>query len=153
MSYFSPGLFRFLNELKAHNRKAWFEDNRERYERDVKVPMLSASRAGEVVWWRRSLASWPCVRSGNGSCSARRNGGPVRQSGIAVEGEALKRVPAGHDPEHPFAEDLKLKDLYTTTRFTDRQVCSPDFMSGFLAACRAASPPVAFLTRSVGLPW
>jgi uncharacterized protein (TIGR02453 family) len=77
----------------------------------------------------------------------------VRQAGVAIEGEALKRVPAGYDPEHPFAEDLKLKDLYTMTRFTDREVCSQTFMDRFLAACRTASPLVAFLTRSVSLPW
>lgn len=40
MTYFGPGLFRFLTELKAHNQKAWFENHRERYERDVKGPML-----------------------------------------------------------------------------------------------------------------
>ncbi len=222
MSYFGAGLFRFLNELKADNKRDWFEDNRERYERDVKGPMLrfiddfakplrsispnfkadSRPVGGSMFRIHRDIrfskdkspyktnvgAQFPHRKGGRDAHApgfylhlepGRSFGGGglwhpdpealrqvrqriverstewrrVRQSGIAVEGEALKRVPAGYDPDHPFAEDLKLKDLYTMARFTDRQVCSPDFMQRFLAACRAASPLVAFLTRSLSLPW
>lgn len=39
-TYFTPDLFKFLKELKANNTRPWFESNRERYERDVKEPML-----------------------------------------------------------------------------------------------------------------
>ncbi len=77
----------------------------------------------------------------------------VRQAGIDVQGEALKRVPAGYDPDHPLADDLKLKDFYSVTRFSDREVCSSAFIDRFLAACRTASPLVAFLARSMRLPW
>jgi len=38
--YFNQHLFRFLRELKANNARSWFEANRERYEGDVKEPML-----------------------------------------------------------------------------------------------------------------
>ncbi len=38
--YFSPALFRFLRQLKRHNARPWFADNKERYERDVRDPML-----------------------------------------------------------------------------------------------------------------
>src|SRR5216684_2899323 len=38
---FSPELFRFLRQLERHNERAWFEANRERYERFVRRPMLS----------------------------------------------------------------------------------------------------------------
>ncbi len=37
---FSPGFFRFLRELKANNRREWFEANKQRYEAEVKGPML-----------------------------------------------------------------------------------------------------------------
>jgi uncharacterized protein (DUF2461 family) len=77
----------------------------------------------------------------------------MHRTGIAVEGDALKRVPAGYDPEHEFADDIKRTDFYTMTRFTDREVCSAGFMDQFVAACRAASPLVNFLTKSVNLPW
>ncbi len=222
MSNFSAGLFRFLKELKAHNKREWFEDNRDRYERDVKGPMLrfiddfakplrsispnfradSRPVGGSMFRIHRDIrfskdkspyktnvgAHFPHLKGGRDAHApgfylhlepGRSFGGGglwhpdsealgqvrqrivqrrtewrrVRQSGAPVEGEALKRVPAGYDPEHPFAEDLKLKDLYTMARFTDRAVCSPDFMDRFLAACRTASPLVAFLTRSLNLPW
>ncbi len=35
----------------------------------------------------------------------------VRESGLKVEGESLKRPPPGFDRNHPFVEDLKLKDI------------------------------------------
>ena len=38
--YFSPALFQFLRDLKANNDRAWFQANRERYELDVREPLL-----------------------------------------------------------------------------------------------------------------
>ncbi len=38
--YFSPNLFRFLRQLKKNNRRDWFADNKERYLRDVRDPLL-----------------------------------------------------------------------------------------------------------------
>ena len=37
----TPELFRFLEELRENNERAWFEDNRARYERDVRGPLLA----------------------------------------------------------------------------------------------------------------
>lgn len=73
--------------------------------------------------------------------------------GLAVGGEALKRVPAGFDPGHPFAEDLKLKDFYTYTPLTDHEVCAADFLERFTAICRGNAPLVAFLAKALDLPW
>jgi uncharacterized protein (TIGR02453 family) len=39
-AYFSSDLFRFLTELKAHNNRPWFEENKARYETELKDPML-----------------------------------------------------------------------------------------------------------------
>lgn len=39
-SYFSPELFEFLRELKANNNRVWFQENKARYEHEVKGPML-----------------------------------------------------------------------------------------------------------------
>jgi len=39
-AYFTPALFAFVRDLKAHNRRDWFEKNKSRYEADVKGPML-----------------------------------------------------------------------------------------------------------------
>jgi len=38
--WFTPALFTFLEELRLHNDRDWFERNRERYVRDVRDPML-----------------------------------------------------------------------------------------------------------------
>jgi uncharacterized protein (TIGR02453 family) len=40
MRYFDAGTFDFLRDLKANNDRAWFADNRERYEVKVKEPVL-----------------------------------------------------------------------------------------------------------------
>jgi len=77
----------------------------------------------------------------------------IRESGIEIEGDALKRVPPGFDPSHPFAEDLKRKDFYTSTAFTDQEVCSPDFLEQVEQAFRTSAPLVKFLTRAMELPW
>lgn len=37
---FSPALFDFFRDLRAHNDRAWFQANKARYERDVKTPAL-----------------------------------------------------------------------------------------------------------------
>jgi uncharacterized protein (TIGR02453 family) len=37
--HISPRLFEFLKDLQKNNRREWFEENRERYERDVKEPL------------------------------------------------------------------------------------------------------------------
>jgi uncharacterized protein (TIGR02453 family) len=38
--HFGPRFFTFLRELKAHNDRAWFNDNKARYLEDVEAPML-----------------------------------------------------------------------------------------------------------------
>ncbi|HVZ81452.1 MAG TPA: DUF2461 domain-containing protein [bacterium] len=39
-SYFQPPFFKFLRQLKTHNNRAWFQANKERYEREVRDPLL-----------------------------------------------------------------------------------------------------------------
>lgn len=38
---FNESFFRFYEELKVNNERAWFQDNKKRYEKDVVAPMLS----------------------------------------------------------------------------------------------------------------
>ena len=72
---------------------------------------------------------------------------------VNVEGEKLKRAPAGFDQAHEFVEDLKRKDFCASTRFTQAQVCSASFASDFAAGCKAAAPLWEFLARAMELPW
>src|SRR3569832_366666 len=39
-TYFTAAGFRFLRELKKHNERAWFNDNKTRYENTVRDPFL-----------------------------------------------------------------------------------------------------------------
>jgi uncharacterized protein (TIGR02453 family) len=63
----------------------------------------------------------------------------------------LSRPPRGFCSDHEFVEDLKLRDVGSAAEFTDKQVCSPKFMSIFTAACHDMSPLAAFLSSAVGL--
>ncbi len=77
----------------------------------------------------------------------------VRRSKVNVEGEKLSRPPRGFDPEHPFIEDLKLKDFVTSVRFSEKQVCSPKFIVDFAANCKKMTPPLRFIAASLDLDW
>jgi uncharacterized protein (TIGR02453 family) len=77
----------------------------------------------------------------------------VKQSGLKIEGESLKRPPRGIDPNHPFIEDLKLKDLTSGVKFTNAQVTSPKFMNEFVQAGKKLDPLNRFLAEALGLPW
>ena len=77
----------------------------------------------------------------------------VRASGVAIEGDALSRAPAGFDPAHKYIEDLRRKDMYTMTAFTEKHACAPDFLDRYTDACERAAPLMEFLTKALGLRW
>ncbi len=63
----------------------------------------------------------------------------------------LSRPPRGFSSDHDFVDDLKLRDLGCWVEFSEKQVCSPKFMSIFTAACGKMSPLAAFLSSALGL--
>lgn len=77
----------------------------------------------------------------------------IRDLGLEIQGESLKRVPQGFPQDHPFAEHLKLKDFYIGTEFTDKEVLSAEFPRQFTEACRQAGPLVAFVCKALDLAW
>jgi uncharacterized protein (TIGR02453 family) len=77
----------------------------------------------------------------------------VLDAGLEVQGDSLKRVPAGFDPAHRFADDLKRKDFYVLTSFGAREVTGPRFLDLYTETCERAAPLMAFLTRALGLRW
>jgi len=77
----------------------------------------------------------------------------VKESGLKMEGESLKRPPAGFDGNHPFAEDLKLKDITAGIRFSNAQVTGPRFMKDFVQASKKLDPLNKFLAGALSLPW
>jgi len=73
----------------------------------------------------------------------------VKESGLKVDGESLKRPPAGFDPNHPFIEDLKLKDITAGIRFSNAQVTGPRFMEYFIQASKKLDPLNRFLAAAL----
>ena len=39
-SHFDVALFAFLEALRSNNNRAWFQAHKQRYEREVRAPML-----------------------------------------------------------------------------------------------------------------
>lgn len=218
-----PGLFRFLKDLKTHNDREWFTENKARYEAEARDPMLRliGALSGPLATISHHFIADPRPSGGSmfriyrdtrfskdkspykthiaahfphrtasaggvhgpgfylhlepGGCFA--GGGlwhpdpdslfkvrqaiatkpaawkALRKSGLEIEGETLQRVPQGFSADHPFAEDLKLKDFYISTGFTNAQVQAPDFVDAVTEACRQAAPLVAFLCKALDLPW
>jgi len=77
----------------------------------------------------------------------------VRRTNIVIEGDTLARAPKGFDPAHRFIEDLKRKDLFSTTEFTEGEAVGKDFLDRFTAACERAAPLVGFVTKALELRW
>jgi uncharacterized protein (TIGR02453 family) len=77
--------------------------------------------------------------------------GAVLERGVEVEGDRLKRVPAGFDPAHPYAEQLKLKDFYAMVELSEREACSPKFLDRYVEACRHVAPLMKFSCKALGL--
>lgn len=220
--HFSPAMFAFLRELKRHNTREWFADNRDRYVALVEAPMLrfivdvgarlpsvsgafvadprrsggsmyriyrdtrfSADKSPYKTWTaahfkHRAAAKDVTVPGfylhlGPGECfggggiyhpdmptltrirehivADPRAWGAVKRAGIEIEGDSLKRAPAGFDPAHLFVEDLRRRDFYGGAEFTERQVTSPAFLDAFMRACQDVAPLMKFLTAALGLRW
>jgi uncharacterized protein (TIGR02453 family) len=77
----------------------------------------------------------------------------TRACPLREEGDRLKRAPRGYDSAHPLVEDLKRQSFITSTPFTEKAACAPDFLDRFTEACRRATPLMEFLTRAVRLRW
>lgn len=77
----------------------------------------------------------------------------VRKTGLKLSGDSLVRPPKGYSPDHPFIEELKMKDFVYSLEFSDGQVCGTSFLGDFADACKKMTPLVAFLTKAVGMRW
>ena len=70
---------------------------------------------------------------------------------LILEGDKLSRPPRGFDANHPFIDDLKMKDFITSVPLSEEQICSAKLMRDFVSACRKMSPLVEFTTKALGL--
>jgi uncharacterized protein (TIGR02453 family) len=70
---------------------------------------------------------------------------------LTLEGDRLSRPPRGFDGNHPFIDDLKMKDFVTSVALSEEQICSGKLMLDFVSACRKMSQLVEFTTKALGL--
>jgi uncharacterized protein (TIGR02453 family) len=70
---------------------------------------------------------------------------------LTLEGDSLMRPPRGFDPNHPFIDDIRMKDFVASVALTEEQICSGKVMRDFGSACRKMAPLVEFTTRALGL--
>jgi uncharacterized protein (TIGR02453 family) len=70
-----------------------------------------------------------------------------------LEGETLKRPPAGYDPEHPLIEDLKRKDFIAIAKLSEKTVTSTGFPEELAAIFQASAPLMRFLCDATGVPF
>lgn len=75
----------------------------------------------------------------------------IKRLDLQIQGESLTRVPAGFRADHPYAEDLRRKDLYVLAPYSQRDVCRADFLDRYVETCAQVEPLVAFLARALGL--
>ena len=70
---------------------------------------------------------------------------------FTLEGDSLKRPPAGFPADHPLIEDLKRKDFIAVADASRKELCATDFIKAFAKTCATAKPFMKFLTEAVGL--
>jgi hypothetical protein len=78
---------------------------------------------------------------------------PAFREQFRLGGEALKRPPAGFDPEHPLIEELKRKDFIAIADLTEPDAVASGFLDRFLALCGQADGFMRFLCDSSRVPY
>lgn len=77
----------------------------------------------------------------------------VLDAKLRIEGESLKRPPAGFPADHMFIRDIMRKDFIASITFTDKEIVGPRFMRDFVEAGKKMNPLNRFLAQTIGLRW
>ncbi len=67
----------------------------------------------------------------------------------SLQGEQLKTAPKGFDKEHPDVDLLRYKQFIISTRFTDEEVLSPDFVNKVNEGFKKMRPFLDYMSESV----
>lgn len=70
-----------------------------------------------------------------------------------VSGDALKRPPAGFDPDDPMIEEIKRTSYFALEEADPKEILSPDFAKRVAKSLEALGPFMEFLCDAVGLPY
>ena len=225
--YITPKLFKFFRDLNRNNERDWFEANKQRFEDEVRGPLLifiddfaeplykigphfraDARKVGGSLFrifrdvrfskdktpykthagvhfrhenardahapgfylhlepggvfmgagiWHPETAVARQIRAAilehPDKWKKVMKGAAFSKRGFSLDGESLKRPPAGVDADHPLIEDLKRKDFIALADLTEKDVCAPGFPKSFADRCKSISTFVEFLSRAVGQPF
>ncbi len=66
--------------------------------------------------------------------------------------ESLKRLPKQYDPEHPHADDIRLKSFIASRSLSQKAVTAAGFADDLSSDLEKARPLAAFLCEAIGLP-
>lgn len=77
----------------------------------------------------------------------------LKDTGLPLEGDTLKRPPKGYGADHPMIDYLKHKSFVMSSRLTHDQAASDEFVDLYVDACKKVSPMMKFLVESLGLPF
>jgi uncharacterized protein (TIGR02453 family) len=72
---------------------------------------------------------------------------------LMLGGDSLKRVPPWADQDHPFADDLKRKEIFASARLAQDDVLAPGFIDDYTRLCEAAAPLMRFLCDALAVPY
>ncbi len=75
------------------------------------------------------------------------------KAGLEIQGDQLKRGPAGFPRSHEHMEDLKREQIYTLRNMSESEVVADGFLERFTEECVRAAPLIEFQTRALGLRW
>jgi uncharacterized protein (TIGR02453 family) len=83
---------------------------------------------------------------------AARDYAPFRKA-FALEGDSLKRAPAGYAPDDPMIEDLRRTDFIAVRRLSDRDIIKASFADDVAKAFGHATPFMRFLCKATGVAY
>jgi uncharacterized protein (TIGR02453 family) len=75
------------------------------------------------------------------------------RAGLEIQGDQLKRGPAGFPLSHEHIEDLKRQQLYMLETLSEADVVAEGFIDRFADTCVRAAPLIEFATKALGLRW
>jgi uncharacterized protein (TIGR02453 family) len=157
-------IFRIYNDMRFHDAKPYKEHAacqfRHEAGKDAHAPGFYVQFEPREVFfgggiWRPPSPQLRAVREAiaadperwkkiTGSSSFRRRFG-------GVEGDSLTRVPAGFDPDHELAEDLKRTSFFAVQQLKPSEIHSKQFVRLVARSFEALAPFMEFLTAAVGL--
>jgi len=159
-------IFRIYNDMRFHEAKPYKEHAacqfRHEAGKDAHAPGFYVQFEPKEVFfgggiWRPPAPQLRAVREAIAADPGRwkkiTRAAAFRRRFGGVEGDGLTRVPAGFDPDHQLAEDLKRTSFFAMEQVKPSEIHSKHFVRTVARSFEALAPFMGFLTHAVGLPF